>query len=226
MRTLTISFLILLSTFLKVSAQKVQERELSPFDKLKITNEIRVYLTQGENESARIEVSGIELEDVITTVTAKTLEISLRRGVYKDISVEVYLTYRELRDIFVSSSGRASIQSVLTGDKVVLNAHTGAQIDAQLNLKTMDLIATKGASVRLKGKLGSYEATISSGANLSALELVADSAFVRANTKSIAKITANKLLDAKVRSGSTLTIEGTPAKKNIKTGLGATILEQ
>jgi hypothetical protein len=226
MKTLTIFTLIIFSALLEVSAQKIQERELSHFDKLKITNEIRVYLTQGETESARIEVSGIELDDVLTTITAKTLEISLRRGVYKDISVEVYLTYRELRDIFVSSSGRASVQSILSGDKVVINAHTGAQIDAQLNMKTMDLIATKGASVRLKGKLSSYEATISSGANLSALELVADSAFVIANTKSIAKVAANKLLDAKVRSGSTLTIEGTPAKKNIKTGIGATILEQ
>jgi len=226
MKTIIISFFVFLSTSFLVSAQKSEERELSQFDKLRITNEIRVYLNQAESEGARIEVSGIDFSDVITEVNAKTLEISLRRGVYKDISVEVYLNYRELRDIYVSSSGRASIQNVLTGDKIVLNAHTGAQIDAEVNLNTLDIIATKGASIRLKGKLGSYEAIISSGANLSAFELKADSAFVRVSTKGIAKVLANSLLDAKVRSGSTLTIEGTPAKKNIKTGIGATILEQ
>ena len=100
------------------------------------------------------------------------------------------------------------------------------RVDADINLRTLDIMATKGASIRLRGKTGSYEATISTGANLSALDVAADSAFVNVSTKSIAKVSAKKLLDAKVKSGSTLTVEGSPEKKNIKAGIGTTILEQ
>jgi len=226
MQPAVITVIGFLCTALQVFPQVNQERKLDLFDKLKITNEVTVYLTQGDSAGVKIEAFGIDPDDVLTTVTAKTLEIGLQRGVYKDISVNLYLTYQELRDVFVSSSGKAIFQGSLAGDKVVLNAHSGAQVDADINLRTLDIMATKGASIRLRGKTGSYEATISTGANLSALDVAADSAFVNVSTKSIAKVSAKKLLDAKVKSGSTLTVEGSPEKKNIKAGIGTTILEQ
>ena len=207
-------------------SQSTQDVKLPHFDKLKVTNQITVYLTQGEAEMARIVAKGIELDDIITEVNAKTLEITLKRGVYKDISVEVYLTYRELRDVSVSGSGRVSFQTVLEGDKVVLNALTNGEIDAKLNLRTLDVTASKGGSIRLEGRLGSYEARVLTAGILSAFDLQADSAFVNISTKGIAKVSAKDLLDANVRTGATLTIQGSPNVKRVKTGVGATVLEQ
>ncbi len=149
----------------------------------------------------------------------------MKRGVYKDIQVDVYLTYVELRDVYVSASGRASIQDVLTGDKVVFSATTNGQIDAKVDLKTVDIIASKAGLIRLEGNIGSYVAKVSTAANLSALDLKADTAFVDVNTKAIAKVIANNLLEADVRSGATLTIGNAPKDKKIKTGFGATIIE-
>lgn len=220
-------FLITISaiSFISLKAQNIEERKLQPFDKVRITNEIQVYLTKGDVESARIEATGIALDDVITEVKAKTLEITLKRGVYKNVKVDVYLTYTEIRDLYVSSSGRAGVQSVITGDKVVLSATAGGQIDADVDLRTADISVAKGASVRLGGKLGSYEAKIASGAILSAYEVAADSAFVNVNSKGVAKVAANYLLEANVRSGASLTINNTPKEKRIKTGVGASIIE-
>ncbi|PKP36759.1 MAG: hypothetical protein CVT98_07110 [Bacteroidetes bacterium HGW-Bacteroidetes-15] len=206
-------------------AQPNNEISLPHFDKLRVTNQIKVYLTKGDNEKASVVAKGIAIEDVITEVTGKTLEITLKRGVYKDISVEVYLTYNELRDIYVSGSGRVSFQGILVGDKVVMNASNG-EIDAKVDLRTLDASASKGGSIRLDGKLGSYEAKISTGGVLSALDLQADSVFIKVNTKGIAKIIAKELLDADIKTGATLTLSGTPNKKNIKSGIGVTILEQ
>ncbi|HOP03310.1 MAG TPA: head GIN domain-containing protein [Tenuifilaceae bacterium] len=202
-----------------------QERNLEPFDKVRITNEVNVILTKGEAEKLRIEAKGIPVEDILTDIDAKTLEITLKRGVYKDIQVDVYLTYVELRDVYVSASGRASIQDVLTGDKVVFSATTNGQIDAKVDLKTVDIIASKAGLIRLEGNIGSYVAKVSTAANLSALDLKADTAFVDVNTKAIAKVIANNLLEADVRSGATLTIGNAPKDKKIKTGFGATIIE-
>jgi hypothetical protein len=227
MKTIALTVLSILGLIsISAKAQNSEERTLKPFDKVRITNEIRVYLTKGETESARVVASNISLEDIITEVNAKTLEITLKRGVYKDATIEVYLTYKELRDLFVSASGRAGVQSVIIGDKMVFNATTNGQIDAQIDLRTADISAAKGASIRLNGKIGSYEAKIATGAILSAYDVVADSAFVNVNSKGIAKVSANELLEANVRTGSTLTLIGTPKDKRIKTGVGATILEQ
>ena len=207
-------------------AQPTNVRELPFFDKLKVTNQINVILSHGEELSARIEAKGIPLEDVITEVTGKTLEITLKRGVYTDIHVDVFVTYIELRDIYASASGRLSFQDTIKGDKLVANATTNGEINATVDLRTLDVSADKGGLVRLNGKLGSYEARISTAGNLSALELNADSAFVTVSSRAVAKVTAKELIDAHVRSGATLTLTGKPKEKKIKTGLGAKVLEQ
>jgi hypothetical protein len=226
MKRLIFSIVFISAFTLSLFAQKSEVRNLPHFDKIRVTNQVNVYLTQGETPSAKIVVSGIELGDVITEVNGKTLEITLKRGVYKDISAEVYLTYNELRDIHARASGRLSFQSVLTGDKVVMNATTNGEINVDVDLKTCDVSAGQGGSVRIGGKLGSYEARITTAGILSASELVADSAFVTVHSKGIAKVAANELLDANVRTGGSLTLSGNPVNKRIKTGLGATILEQ
>jgi hypothetical protein len=219
--------LFLITLFVDTAvAQGIEERKLPHFDKIKVTNQIKVYLNRGENEMAKVVARGIEPSDVITEVVGKTLEITLKRGVYKDISVEVWVTYRDLRDIYSTASGTIVSESIITGDKIVLSAFTGSQIDAQLNVRTADINIDKGANINLKGDIGSFEAKVSSGGNLSALELFADSVYVNANTRGIAKVFAKTFIDANIRTGSTLTLSGNPSVKKIKSGLGATILEQ
>lgn len=206
-------------------SQTENEIELAHFDKLRVTNEINVLLTKGDIEKAKIVSSGIAPEDIVVEVVGKTLEISLKRGVYKDISVDIYLTYLELRDIYVTGSGRVSMQNVITGDKLVLTADNG-QIDANVDLKTLDLNSSKAGSIRLNGKLSAYEAKVSTGGVLAALDLVADSVFVEVSTKGIAKVFAKELLDAHVKTGAALTISGNPDKKVIKKGIAVTVQEQ
>jgi hypothetical protein len=223
----TFALLSLLIGFAIITlAQTESTRSLPFFDKLKVTNQVSVFLTHGDELSARILSTGISMDDVITEVTGKTLEITLRRGVYKDVTIDVFLTYSQLRDIYVSASGRLSFQDTLIGDKLVVNATTNGEINAIVDLRTLDVSADKGGLARISGKLGAYEARISTGGNLSALELQADSAFVTVSTKGIAKITAKELVEANVRTGATLTLTGSPNQKKIKTGLGATVLEQ
>lgn len=208
-----------------VSSQNSEERELPFFDKLKVTNQIKVYLTHGNENKARIVVSGVEFDDIITEVDAKTLEISFGRGLYKDVSVEVYLTYKELRDIYVSASGRASFQNELSGDKVVFNANTNGAIEASVDLRTSDIIVNKAGSIRLDGKLGSFEARVSTAGVLTASDLMVDSVYVTVRTKGLAKISAKEMLEADVRTGGTLSLTGQPKNKSIKTGFGAIVNE-
>lgn len=209
-----------------VFSQSIEERKLNHFDKVRVTQQIKVYLAQGESEKAKIVAIGIEPSEVITEVTGKTLEITLKRGIYKDIKVEVWLSYRELRDIYATASSTIVAESMLTGDKMVLNAFTGSQIDATLQLRTADFAIDKGGNINLKGTIGSYEAKVSSGGILSALDLTADSVYVNISTRAIAKVNSRKLLDANVRSGSTLTITGNPISKKIKSGIATKVLEQ
>lgn len=204
-------------------SQTTEERMLKPFDKLKIASDVKVFLTKGTEEKVKIVVSGIELSDIETTVNGKTLQIELSRGIHLDASVELYITYKEIRDINVGASGKLSVQSPIDGDKVVLIANTNGEIDTELNLKTVDVKVGQGAVIRLRGKTGSIDAKVTTKGILSALEIQSDSTYVQVGSAGIAKVTAIYLLNASVGMGATLTYSGSPKQKMIKTGIGATV---
>lgn len=208
---------------LNLFSQTTEERNLSPFDKLKVSSEVKVYLSKGQEEKLKIVASGIELSDIEITIEGKTLQIELTRGIHVDAHVEIYLTYKEIREITVGSSGRVSVQNTIVGDKVTLNANTNGELDAELNLKTADIKIGQGAVIRLTGKLGSMDAKISTGGILSASDIQTDSSYVRVGSAGTAKINAVYLLDADIRTGGTLTYSGKPKDTKIKTGLGATV---
>lgn len=222
-RLLTFCTAIILG--ISLYAQSTEERKLQPFDKLDVAGDVKVYLTKGTDEIAKVVASGIELSDIITTVNGKTLRIELSRGVHKDASVEIWVTYKEMRDVTVSSSGRLSLQNALDGDKVVLNANTNGVIDAELNLTTVDITVNNGGTIRLNGKTGSIDAKVSTKGILSALELKSDSTYVQVGSAGTAKVFAINLLDANVKLGATLTYSGNPKQKSIKSGIGSTVNE-
>ncbi len=218
-----LSFIAL--SILSVNSQNTEERKVSSFDKLKVSSELKVYLTKGVEEKVKVVASGIDIKDVLTEVIGKTLEIELSRGIFLNANIEVYITYKEIRDINVGASGRVSVQEPLTGDKVILNANTNGELTADLNLRTVDVKVGQGATVRLNGKTGSIDARINTGGILAAIDLQADSIYVRVGSAGTAKVRASYLLDANVRTGGTLTYTGKPINKTISTGIGATINE-
>jgi hypothetical protein len=225
MKSLISTFILVLATII-LNAQVSENRELLPFKSLRVTNQVNVFLSQGNNPIARVEASGIDLSDVITEVNQNILEVTLRSGVYTDFRVDVYLTFSEIHNIFVTSSGRVSVQNVIKGDSITLNANTSAEINAQIDHKKANLSAYKGGSIRLMGSVGSYDINVRSGGIISALDLKADKVNVEVSTKGMAKVFATESIEGRVRLGGSLTISGEPKLRNIKTSLGGTILEQ
>ena len=214
---------LLIGSYINAISQTTEERKLESFDKLKIASDVKVFLTKGTEEKVKIVVTGIDLSDIETTVNGKTLQIELSRGIHKDASIELYVTYKEIRDINVGASGRLSVQNPLDGDKVVLIANTNGEIDTELNLKTVDVKVGQGAVIRLRGKTGSIDAKVTTKGMLSALDIQSDSTYVQVGSAGIAKVTAIYLLDASVGMAATLTYSGTPKQKMIKSGIGATV---
>ncbi|NVO09538.1 MAG: DUF2807 domain-containing protein [Bacteroidales bacterium] len=223
MKNTVVIFILMIVNFTNSYCQTTQERNLSAFDKLKVESEVRVFLIKGNEEKVKIVASGIELSDIEITVNGKTLEVGLSRGIHIDASVELYITYKEVREINVGASGSVSLQNPLIGDKVVLNANTNGQLQAELSLKTVDIKVGQGASMRLSGKTGSMEAKISTGGILSALDAQSDSTYIRVGSAGTAKVNVTQLLDANVRTGGTLIYSGAPKQNKIKTGFGATV---
>ena len=218
------AFLVIASVAF-AKGQNIEERKISAFDKLFVSNEMKVYLIKGNEEKLKIAATGIDMSDIHSKINGKTLELEFSRGLFKEANVEVYITYHELREINASSSSKISVQDTIQGDKIIISASSGSEVCVGVHLKTADLKVSQGATIRLSGKISSYEAKVSTGGILAASDLKADSTFLNVNSAGIAKIFSTQLIDASVRTGSTLTITGNPKNKVISKGLGVTINE-
>jgi len=204
-------------------SQQIEERKLTSFDKVNVLSDVNVYMSKGSEEKVKVSAYGIDLSDVETIINGKTLQIQLTKGVQKNARIDIYITYKEVRDLSVAAAGKISIQDTLMGDKVVLNAITNGEIDSELKLKTVDINIGQGGVVRLTGKVGSIDAKLTTGGILSAINLQSDSTYVKVSSTGNAKVTANSLIDADIRTGGNLTYAGKPGQKNIKKGFGTSV---
>jgi len=223
-RLLTITFGILFAGV--TVAQNVEQRELPFFDKIKVSGQIKVFIEKGDKELATIKANEILVSDIIVEVVGKTLEIKLKKDSKKQAKAEVLVKYRELRDISVAAAAYVSMNDTLKVDKLVLNVITTSEFDSDIIANTIDVKVGQGSSVRLRGTVQNYEATVNTKGVLSALELKADSAFVTVGTGAIAKIFAKEFIEANVRPAGNLTYSGEPKQKNIKTSVGSTVREE
>ena len=87
----TTFFLALLST--TTFAQNSEERSVDTFNEVKVSQAINCYLKEGTTEKVRVEVDGIDLDDVITEVSGSRLLIHLERGNFRNVHVKDGLLY-------------------------------------------------------------------------------------------------------------------------------------
>lgn len=219
--TLLLSFSTLFSF-----AQEEESRTLPAFDRVKVSNQINVLMEEGPEHEARIVATGIALENVILKVADNTLEIYLDRGVYKDAQVDVYVTYVHLYEIFVNSSGRVSLQTLLKGYNLAVTAFANGEVNAQVDMGNVEVKSKGGGVVRLSGVANSVDAQVSGGGNLSALDLKCNSATVKASSGSIVKMNIVESIQAKITTGASLTLDGNPKTQNIKKTLWGKLLHQ
>ena len=207
-------------------AQQSASYTVNDFDKLKVWGEFKVFLTKGDTLTARVQTQGIPSSDIVIETNNKTLEVKLKGKLYDKVSATVFITYKELREISVSAAAIVSLQDTLKADKLTLTVNTSSEFDGGLVAETADISVGQGATVRLRGKVNSYEANVNTGGILSAIDLISPKTYVKVSSGANAKVYASKLLEANVRTGGNLTYTGSPEQKNIKTFIGASIIEQ
>lgn len=221
-----ISLLGLTVLTLTTFAQQSAEYSLNEFDKLRVWGEIKVFLTKGDELRATVQTQGIPASDIAVDVKGKTLEVRLKGKIYDRVSASVYVTYKELRDISISAASSVSLQDTLKADKVTLQVNTSSEFDGAINAETADISVGQGSTVRVRGKVNSYEAVVNTGGILSAIDLISPKTFIKVSSGASARVFASKVLEANVRTGGSLTYTGNPEQKNIKTLIGANIIEQ
>jgi Putative auto-transporter adhesin, head GIN domain len=207
-----------------VYAQKSENRSVGSFKGVKALQGIDVYLKKGTKEAVRVEVSGVELKDVITEVSGEYLKIQMEHGNYRnEHSVKVYVTYVDLTKISASSAGNVFAENVIKAKELSLSASSAGTIDIQIEAEQVDVSASSAADIELKGKATSISINAVSAAEVDAYELVADNVDVQAVSAASAKVNVVKSIKARAVSGASIRYRGNPEQSNTTSTSGGSV---
>jgi len=229
-------FLMIIFTSMSVPAQKeepmqVEEAEIAKetrtikdFNKLKVSKGINVTLVKGDEPSAEINIINAPLSDVIIENDQNELTIKMRTRIYKDVSVQVYLTYSDIREITLGSGSSIDNHEVLQGKVLVLNAGLDSVIDLKLDVTSVDA-EVSAARITLEGYAKTLEARATTGGKFQGQNFEVKKAYVTANTGGIVTVKAIELLDAKAGTGGTIEYLDDPKKLSTKETFGGKVVK-
>ncbi|MGQ1889837.1 head GIN domain-containing protein [Thermophagus sp. OGC60D27] len=223
-------FLLSLSFAFSLAAREEQEnivketRVIKNFNKLRVTKGINVTLIKGDEPKAEINIINAPTSDVIVENDQNELTVKMRTKVYQDVTVQVYLTYTDIRSISVGSGGNVDNEGVLSAKLLTLDAGLDGVIN--LNVEVDALEATVSAArIAVEGYAKTTEVKASTGGKFQGEGLESEKAYVSANTGAIVTVNVTQMLDAKASTGATVEYTGDPQKVGIKETFGGSVEE-
>lgn len=204
---------------LTVFAQNSETRDLRTFENLEVSAGIKVNLIASDKHVADVEVSGVDLDEVVTKVSGNTLDISWKSNNWgwKKRDAEVTVYYVNLNGIEASSGSIVNGKDVQSDD-MDIDSSSGAIINLEIECNELDIDISSGAIVNLTGGAKEIDVEASSGAICEALEFKVLEAEIDGSSGAIVKIDVSKSIEAEVSSGAIVKYRGNPSEKDLDAG--------
>ena len=216
MKTKLITIIIALLFIGAINAQ-TEERVVGDFQDLKVSNDLEIVLTQGEeNKLSIIGVSAEDLEKIISAIENGVLSISTKGKIKSNDNVKVLITFKNLKSIEQSGTSEISSTNTIKEDDFSLKGSGASEVD--LNLEVNDLSADySGASnIKLTGTATNFDVKLSGASDLKAAELIAKNVVVDISGASDVKVYANESISGKASGASSINVKGNPSVRNIE----------
>lgn len=205
--------LVLFGTLTAAIAQdkKSEQRSIGTFNELDADKGINVTLIEGDREKLTVEIVNADLSDVITELKGRTLEIKLKTKIYKDVAVQVYVTYKSLKSIKTGTGAFVDAEGVLHAENLDLKAGSGSTIILDIDTKSVSSHLSS-SKIELVGTTEFQDVTTNTGSKYIANNLTSKETFVKASTGGTAWVSATDKLEAKTSTGGRVTYKGEPEK--------------
>ncbi|SMO34869.1 Putative auto-transporter adhesin, head GIN domain [Saccharicrinis carchari] len=205
--------LVLFGILTTVFAQdkKSQQRNIGTFNELDAGKGINVTLIEGDKEKLVVEIKNADLSDVITELKGRRLEIKLKTKIYKDVAVQVYVTYKSIKAIKTGTGAFVDANNVIHAENLDLRAGSGSTIILDIDTRTVSS-SLSSSKIELAGKTEFQDVKTNTGGKYIANMLTSKQTFVKASTGGTAWVNATEKLEAKTNTGGRVTYNGNPEK--------------
>ena len=224
------------------NAQNKETRKLSSFSEISVQEAIDAFIKSGDKEEIRIEARGIELDDVLTDVSGGKLKIHLDGNSHRNVDVTVWVTYKSIREVSVSSASsligeneiiatgdfRINVSSAgdlrlsLRADDLDMVVSSAGDAELEVNVSSIDVSVSSAGDVEIKGSAKTQDINVSSSGDYDAYDVLSEEVEASASSGGSARINVSEQLNGRARSGGSIRYKGNP-RMNINSSSGGTI---
>ncbi len=222
-----ISLFLVAGTFAQEKNQEKhkQVRKTGSFYKVKATKGINITLIKGDKEQAKVTIVNGSPADVVTELKNKMLTIKMKTKIYKDVAVQVYVTYVTLREVYAGSGATIDAENTITTDKLLIDGGTDSEVILDIDVNALEASISAGR-MKLTGSAESQVVKANTGGKYLAYDLKSDDVIAKANTGGRVEVTVSKSIKAIASNGGTVNFKGNPDKIDKKTSLGGKINQE
>ncbi|MBV6645204.1 MAG: DUF2807 domain-containing protein [Cyclobacteriaceae bacterium] len=202
---------LLVSTF--AYSQRSETRSLPSFTEVSVAEAIHLVISEGNKEEAEIQVSGTDLDHVITEVSGGKLKIHMEgKRNFNNAKVNIKLTYKNLNGIFVSSAADLESTGPIKSDRLRIEVSSAGDADLDVDVRELDIRVSSSGDLDLRGRATIQSVRVSSSGDYDAYDLTSESAEIEASSSGDARVTVSERIDAQASSSGTVYYKGDPEK--------------
>ena len=220
MNRISIIFLIALASISTSIAQNAETRSLGSFSEVSVGEAISLTLVPGNKNEAMIKTENIDLDEVELEINGDKLKIGLSGNRYRNIDVDITLTYKSIEGIYVSSAADVVTKGAIKADRLDISVSSAGDAELEVDANEVDIDVSSSGTLTLTGKSTSQRVEVSSAGDYHGYDLLCEDVYAKASSAGSARVNASKQIEAKASSAGSVKYKGNAEKVHISSSSG------
>jgi uncharacterized protein YxeA len=187
-----------------------KERTATPFDGIRVSTGIDVFLKQGDKENIAVEADENLHEYILTEVKNGVLHVYTDANIREAKMKRVYVTMKEVKSLNTSSAGDLIGETPVKGQDIEISASSAGNIRLEIFAAKVEVNISSSGDVSLSGEAETLKADLSSAGDLEASNLKVKSADVSVSSAGDARVNVSERINARASSAGDITYRGDP----------------
>ena len=197
------------------------DRSVGDYDAVALAGWFDVDLVDGKEGEITLEGESNLLEYIKTEVKDGKLVIKVEKGVNLkpsswDDGIRITVPIETISSLALSGSGDIVGKKTIKTDNFKTAMSGSGDITISVQANSVDASMSGSGDITLSGSTNDFEATISGSGDIKAYDLEADNVDATVSGSADIKVTANKVLKARVSGSGDIEYRGNPTKEDTK----------
>ncbi len=195
------------------------------FKDIEVSSVMKVYLTQGNEYSIKIDAEDNILEQMTVEKKGGKLSIGFKDKLNLNLNptkdIAIYITAPEFHDLEASGASSFSSKGLLTCNEIILDLSGASNAQLQLAVNNTKIDASGGSKIMLSGVSEQLDIEGSGSTEIEAIDLKAQSVNIDISGAGNATVSAEKQLKVSISGAANIKYKGTPSISKEISGAGS-----